>query len=228
VSGSQFGGASGFSTGGRGSGDAQYGYFGNTTATPGSSVTPATGRLGGPVTAGPAGFGSVGPGSAPAAVSALPTRGVLDHGAVRAVLGLLVAAAIAFGGFTWYHRNDPVLPGALGVLPRTNAADFQPEIDAAQKQASLEGQDFQVAAAAYGTAPTQAVLMIFRKEGVANLFGAAPLPGVHSFGAESCLTSQVTTECIRVAGDLLVMVMAPAKIPAADVAGWTEEAFRAQ
>ncbi len=238
MAGSQFGGAGGYNSG-KGFGDDRFGYFVNPGGRPTGPTTSASpsgpgSQFGAPLDPGLQATVANSPYAGPP-LSTLPPPKLLDNKALRVVVVIAVIALAAFGGFKWWHRNDPIIPPTLGGMALVQSATAESAGQSAvQKLSSENNTQIQFAAGAYGTGAQQVVLYIMRAKNLGDAFEVSGAKLSKSYGAENCLTATAGTssalECYRGAGDLVVMTVSQTKSgrTAEDLAALTETAYRAQ
>ncbi len=205
--------------GGSGGADDRFGYYA-------ASLTKPTAGVGAPVGVQVGAFGT------PYQASPVEReRSGALWVALLVVIVLLIGAVVGFGW--WKHHDRLVVPEQLGGMQLNTTAQAGQAMDAALAHAAdrAAGKN-KIAGGFYGgslTDPT--VLLVSRGPDVS----AAPPPvdqaGVQAYGPDLCQSTGKLVTCIRVRGDLAVVVMAYRKavpVPPAVVAGWADEAWAAQ
>ncbi|MFI5099918.1 MAG: hypothetical protein ACHQE5_05305 [Actinomycetes bacterium] len=207
--------------GGSGGADDRFGYYAAT-------VTRPTAAIGAPAGAQVGAFGS--PYQSSPAVER--ERSGALWVALLVVIVLLIGAVVGFGW--WKHHDRLVVPEQLGGMQLNTTAQAGQAMDAAVAHASdRAGSNNKIAGGFYGNSLTDpTVLLVSRGP---NVSAAQPPPsgqaGVQAYGPDLCQSTGKLVTCVRVRGDLAVVVMAYRKavpVPPAVVAGWADEAWAAQ
>ncbi len=152
-----------------------------------------------------------------------------------ALLVVLVVLIAAVGGAWWWRqRSRLVLPEQLGGMDRNTSSPYSKVMESAMAQASdRAGGDNKVAGALYGLDPReQTVLLVARGPNMTAVQPeVAAKAGLKAYGPDLCQASGKLVTCIRMHGDLAVIVLAQRTgppVPPAVVAGWADEAWALQ